>query len=186
MPHIALPTDEPGIRGLFRYRPETARPMNELADVLLRGDSTLTRGERELIATYVSSLNECRFCSSSHAAFAAAQLSQGMAVVDQVRADPAGADVSDRLRALLRIAGAVQSGGRNVTAELVEVAKGEGASDREIHDTVLIAAAFCMFNRYVDGLGTWAPDDPAAYAAMAERIVAHGYAMAGDDAPASA
>jgi uncharacterized peroxidase-related enzyme len=149
--------------------------MNQLAEVLLRGDSTLTRGERELIAAYVSSLNECDFCASSHAAFAAAQLPEGMQLVDQVRKDADSAPVSPKLRALLDIAAAVQAGGRNVTGEQADAARAAGATDVEIHDTVLIAAAFCMFNRYVDGLGTWAPDDPAAYTVAAEMIVAAGY-----------
>lgn len=175
MAHIALNSDEPGIRGLFQYRPETALPLNQLAEVLLRGDSTLTRGERELIAAYVSSLNECDFCASSHAAFAAAQLPEGMQLVDQVRKDADSAPVSPKLRALLDIAAAVQAGGRNVTGEQADAARAAGATDVEIHDTVLIAAAFCMFNRYVDGLGTWAPDDPAAYTVAAEMIVAAGY-----------
>ncbi|HEV2377048.1 MAG TPA: peroxidase-related enzyme [Streptosporangiaceae bacterium] len=175
MPHIALNSDEPGIRGLFRFRPETARPMSELAEVLLRGDSTLTRGERELIAAYVSSLNSCRYCSASHSAFAAAQLPGGMAVVEAVRADAAQAPVSDKLKSLLRIAAAVQRSGLAVTSEDVAHAHEAGATDLEIHDTVLIAAAFCMFNRYVDGLGTVAPGDPAGYAARAEQIVADGY-----------
>ena len=135
----------------------------------------MTRGERELIAAYVSSLNDCNFCASSHAAFAAAQLPEGMDLVDQVRKDADSAPVSPKLKTLLDIAGAVQAGGRNVTTEQVEAAQAAGATDVEIHDTVLIAAAFCMFNRYVDGLGTWAPDDPAAYAAAAEMIVAAGY-----------
>jgi uncharacterized peroxidase-related enzyme len=164
---IALGTDEPGIHGLFRFRPETAVPLNQLCDVLLRGDSPLTRGERELIATYVSSLNECRFCTRTHAALAA--IPEGIELVDQVCGDVDGAPVSQKLQALLRIAGAVQEGGQNVTTELVHAARAEGATDIEIHDTVLIAAAFCMFNRYVDGLGTWAPDDPAYYAERASR-----------------
>ncbi|MDN3354269.1 peroxidase-related enzyme [Actinomadura sp. DC4] len=175
MAHIALNSDEPGIRGLFHFRPETALPLNQLAEVLLRGDSTLSRGERELVAAYVSSLNQCHFCTSSHAAFAAAQLPEGMDLVDQVRKDPESAPVSPKLRALLDIAAAVQAGGRNVTGEQADAARALGATDVEIHDTVLIAAAFCMFNRYVDGLGTWAPDDPAGYAAAAEMIVAAGY-----------
>ncbi|MER5323270.1 carboxymuconolactone decarboxylase family protein [Streptosporangium roseum] len=175
MPHITLNTDEPGIRGLLRFRPETARPLNDLAEVLLRGESTLSRGERELIATYVSGLNECRFCTSSHAAFAAAQLSEGMALVEQVRADPDGAPVSAKLKALLGIAAAVQQGGRQVGDHQVAAARAEGATDVEIHDTVLIAAAFCMFNRYVDGLATFAPEDPAAYATAADRVITYGY-----------
>lgn len=175
MPHIALNSDEPGIRGLFRFRPESARPLNELVEVLLRGPSTLTPGERELIAAYVSTLNDCLYCSSSHSAYAAAQLPGGMVLVEQVRADAANAPISAKLKALLRIASAVQQGGLKVTEQDVAAARAEGATDLEIHDCVLIAAAFCMFNRYVDGLATIAPDDPALYATRAERIVANGY-----------
>ena len=175
MPHIALNSAEPGIRGLLRYRPQTARPLGELTELLLRGPSTLARGERELIAAYVSALNDCRYCSSSHSACAAAQLPGGMAVVEQVRADPGTAPVPAKLKALLTIAAAVQQSGRAVTAEHVARARAGGATDLEIHDTVLIAATFCMFNRYVDGLATIAPDDPAVYAAGAQRLVTHGY-----------
>jgi uncharacterized peroxidase-related enzyme len=175
MPHIALNSAEPGIRGLLRYRPETARPLSELTEVLLRGPSTLARGERELIAAYVSALNDCRYCSSSHSACAAAQLPGGMTLVEEIRADPASAPVSAKLKALLTIAAAVAHSGRDVTAEHVADARTAGATDVEIHDTVLIAAAFCMFNRYVDGLATIAPEDPALYAAGAQRLVKHGY-----------
>lgn len=175
MPHIALNSDEPGIRGLFRFRPETARPLNELVEVLLRGPSTLTPGERELIAAYVSALNDCRYCSSSHSAYAAAQLPGGMALVEQVRADAGRAPISAKLKALLRIAAAIQQSGLTVTENDVAAARAAGATDVEIHDCVLIAAAFCMFNRYVDGLATIAPEDPGLYAARAQRIVADGY-----------
>jgi uncharacterized peroxidase-related enzyme len=175
MPHVNLGNDMPGIISLFEYRPETALPLSELAEILLRGPSTLTRGERELIASYVSSLNECSFCTNSHAAFAAAQLPSGMTLVDEVRANPDSAPIDAKLRALLRIAAAVQQGGKNVRAQDVKAAREGGASDQEIHDTVLIAAAFCMYNRYVDGLATTLPEDPAGYAAAAEGIVADGY-----------
>lgn len=179
MAHINLGVDEtqfPGIIGPLRYRPETAKPLGELAEVLLRHEPhPLTPGERELIAAYVSGLNECVFCCTSHSAFAAAQLPEGMALVAQVRADLDTAPVSAKLRALLRIAAAVQAGGRRVTAALVEAARAAGATDLELHDTVLIAAAFCMYNRYVDGLGTFAPDDPAVYAESTRRTLAHGY-----------
>ncbi len=175
MPHIDLPTNSPGIRGLFDFRPETAAPLGQLAEVLLRGDNTLERGERELIAAYVSSLNDCHFCMSSHAAFAALQLPDGWDVVDGVLHDPASAPVSDKMRGLLAIAGEVQRSGRAVTPETIAAAREVGATDVEIHDAVLIAAAFCMFNRYVDGLGTFAPPDRADYVPMAEQIVASGY-----------
>src|SRR5436190_11970063 len=176
MPHIALNSAEPGIRGLLRYRPQTARPLSELAEVLLRGPGTLTRGERELIAAYVSALNDCRYCTSAHSACAAAQLPEGMTLVEQVRADPATAPVPAKLKALLAIAAAVRESGRAVTAEQVAQAREAGATDLEIHDTVLIAAVFCMFNRYVDGLATWAPADPAFYRQRAAIVAEHGYA----------
>ncbi|HEY2688907.1 MAG TPA: peroxidase-related enzyme [Streptosporangiaceae bacterium] len=176
MPHIPLNSAEPGIRGLLQFRPETARPLSELAEVLLRGPSTLSRGERELIAAYVSSLNQCRYCSSSHSACAAAQLPGGMALVEQVCLDPDTAPVSAKLRALLEIASAVRHSGRAVSDEHIGLARAAGATDVEIHDAVLIAAAFCMFNRYVDGLDAIAPEDPAVYAAGAQRVVGHGYA----------
>ena len=175
MPHINVPWYCPGIIGLLRLRPETGRPLSELAEVLLRGPNSLTRGERELIAAYVSSLNECKFCARSHAAFAAAQLPEGMALVEEVEANLDQAPISGKMRALLRIAAEVQRSGKEVTAEAVASARAAGASDLEIHDTVLIAAAFCMYNRYVDGLATIAPEDPALYAQQADRIVANGY-----------
>jgi len=178
MAHIDLGDDErlhPGILGLMKFRPETAKPLNELAEVLLRGPSALSRGERELIAAYVSGLNECEFCAASHSAFAAAQLDSGMALVDQVRRDPASAPISEKLRALLVIAAAVREDGRKVTTEMVDAARATGASDVEVHDTVLTAAAFCMFNRYVDGLGTVVPDDPQGYVDAASFVVEVGY-----------
>jgi uncharacterized peroxidase-related enzyme len=160
---------------LFAYQPETAKPMVELVDRLLCGPNTLSRGDRELIGAYVSSLNDCSFCTNSHAAFAAAQLPEGMALVDQVRADLDTAPVSPKMRALLRIAGAVQRGGKHVRDEDVAAAREAGATDLEIHDTVLISAMFCLANRYVDGLATVLPEDPASYAQMAEVIVNVGY-----------
>ncbi|MEV4118651.1 carboxymuconolactone decarboxylase family protein [Micromonospora sp. NPDC049645] len=181
MAHIDLGVDEkrfPGISGPMRYRPETAKPLNELAEILLRAPHSLPAGERELIAAYVSGRNDCNFCCASHSAFSAAQLDEGMTLVDQVRADLDTAPISEKLRALLRIAGAVQISGRNVTTELVADARAAGATDLEIHDTVLIAAAFCMFNRYVDGLGTFAPEGQEAYAETARRIVDFGYGSA--------
>jgi uncharacterized peroxidase-related enzyme len=180
MPYVTLNSAEPGIRGLLRYRPETGRPLSELAEVLLRGPSTLTRGERELIAAYTSALNECRYCSASHSACAAAQLPGGMTLVEQVRSDVRNAPVSAKLKTLLAIAAAVQQGGLSVTAELVARARAADATDLEIHDTVLIAAAFCMFNRYVDGLATIAPDDPALYTAGAQRLIKDGYLPLGE------
>jgi uncharacterized peroxidase-related enzyme len=174
MPHIDLPEGYPGISAGFTYRPETAKPMRELAHVLLHEPNSLTPGERELIATYVSSQNNCHFCQSSHAAAATCHLGDG-AVVEQVKADFMTAPVSPKLKALLAIAGKVRQDGKLVTRGDVEAARKQGATDVEIHDTVLIAAAFSMFNRYVDGLGTWQPRDEAMYARMGRHLADEGY-----------
>jgi uncharacterized peroxidase-related enzyme len=175
VPHIQLPPDLPGITGAFAFRPETARPMRELAEVLLRGPNSLTSGEREMIASFVSSRNDCTFCRDSHRASAAHHLDGDYELVDAVNTDFRNSTVSPKLKALLAIAGKVAESGRNVTTADVEKARFEGATDEEIHDAVLIAAAFCMFNRYVDGLATWTPTDPDLYHAMGERMAHQGY-----------
>ena len=175
MPHIELANNMPGIVGLMMFRPETAEPLNALAETLLRADNSLSRGERETIAAYVSNLNECRFCEWSHSAFAARQLEGGYDVVDSIKRDLDEAPVSPRLRALLADRGRGPTQRPRRDRGDIRAARNAGASDVEIHDTVLIAAAFCMYNRYVDGLGTWAPDAREAYDQMAEGIVEHGY-----------
>jgi uncharacterized peroxidase-related enzyme len=152
----------------------------------LRGPNTLTSAEREIIATYVSSRNNCQFCQLSHGAAAAAHLGGDYELIDRVKSDYASADISEKLKALLAIAGKVQKGGKNVTTQDVERARALGATDKEIHDTVLIAAAFCMFNRYVDGLGTWQPDDPQAYLEMGQRMAHEGYGRASRKVPVEA
>jgi uncharacterized peroxidase-related enzyme len=187
MPHIRLAEGLPGIRGLFAFRPETAQPLCELAEILLHAPGTLSPAERELIATYVSSQNDCFYCQTAHGAIAAYHLGGDEQLVLDVKSDFSQAEVSDKLKALLAIAGKVQRGGKNVQPEDVERARKEGASDQEIHDTVLIAAAFCMYNRYVDGLATWAPPDPAAYRERAGKVARDGYlGIPGDVRPAQA
>jgi uncharacterized peroxidase-related enzyme len=181
MAHIALPPGLPGILGPMAFSPETTKPLNELAEVLLRGPNTLTSAERELIATYTSKRNDCHFCHSSHGAAAAHHLGGDDRLVDLVRSDPESAPISDKLKALLVVAGKVQQGGLEVTEEDVERARSEGATDKEIHDTVLIAAAFCMFNRYVDGLATWAPQGREAYREAGRRLAEDGYVRAGEE-----
>ncbi len=160
------------------FRPETAKPLNELVEVLLRGPGTLSPGERELIATYVSARNDCVYCQTIHGAIAAHHLNGDEALVQCVKLDYENAEISEKLKALLAIAGKVQAGGKNVTAADVDRARGLGATDLEIHDTVLIAAAFCMFNRYVDGLATWTPEDPDFYRQRAVIVADQGYAAA--------
>lgn len=175
MPHIRLSDDLPGIRGLLAFRPETAAPLCELVEILLHAPGTLTPAERELIATFVSSQNGCHYCRSSHGAIAAEHLGGDENLVQCVQTDFEHADISDKLKALLTIADQVRRAGRNVSSEDVERARSRGATDQEIHDTVLIAAAFCMFNRYVDGLATWAPTNPDFYRDRAATIARDGY-----------
>jgi uncharacterized peroxidase-related enzyme len=175
MPHIQLPEGLPGISAGFAFRPETAGPMRELAHTLLQGPSSLSPAERELIATYVSSQNDCHFCQSSHGAAASAHLGGNEQLVDQVKRDFEHADISEKLKSLLVIAGKVQQGGKNVSQKDIDDARLAGATDVELHDAVLIAAAFCMYNRYVDGLGTWQPHDRSMYAEMGRHLAEKGY-----------
>lgn len=157
------------------FRPETAKPLNELVEILLHAPNSLTPGERELIATYVSSENDCYYCQTIHGAIAAASLNDDESLVKKVKHDFQNADITPKLKALLVIAGQVQKGGKHVTPEAVAKARALGATDLEIHDTVLIAAAFCMYNRYVDGLATWAPQDRQFYVDRAPVRAAEGY-----------
>jgi uncharacterized peroxidase-related enzyme len=175
MPYIEVNNDYPGIRGLMAYRPETAEPLGVLANILLRETEGLTRAERELIATHVSYLNDCFYCHTSHGATAACYLDGNVELVDQVRKDYPHAPVSDKLKTLLAIAAKVQKSGKSVLPEDVENARNQGATDKDIHDTVLIAAAFCLFNRYVDGLGATTPTDLSSYAARGRQIAERGY-----------
>lgn len=175
MAYINLPKELPGIRGLMAFRPETARPMNDLVETLLHAPHSLTSGERELIATYVSYLNDCYYCQTCHGYIAAACLDGDEDLVKRVKADFQHADISEKLKALLVIAGKVKKSGKSVTPEDIAHARALGATDLEIHDTVLIAAVFCMCNRYVDGLGTWQPHDEAMYRERGKRIARDGY-----------
>ncbi|HRH47611.1 MAG TPA: peroxidase-related enzyme [Panacibacter sp.] len=176
MAHIQVLEGVPGIRSLVLFRPETGKPLYDLAQVLLRGESPLSEAERELIAAYVSHRNECMFCMSSHAAAARCLYGDQKNTVDEVLADMQQSHINDKLKALLHIAGKVQILGSEVTPEDIVTARNLGATDREIHDTVLIAATFCMFNRYVDGLASLTPTEPEVYAEMGERM-AKGYSL---------
>jgi uncharacterized peroxidase-related enzyme len=177
MPHINVPEGVPGIRSLVMFRPETGKPLYELAQILLRSESPLTPAERELIATHVSNRNNCMFCMSSHAAAARELFGDDRKVVDCVIEDINTAPLTSKMKALLNIAGKVQQNGKLVTPEDVAEARKHGAEDRDIHDTVLIAATFSMFNRYVDGLASYTPTDPKAYEEMGNRMSTVGYAL---------
>lgn len=178
MSYIKLPTDLPGIRGLMAFRPIIAQPLNGLAEGLLRIDEGISMGEREMIGTFVSMLNDCLFCQSIHGAVAQCYYKDQPDLIEEVKKDYQNAPISDKLKALLTIAENVQKGGKFVRPEHIEQARSLGASDIEIHDTVLIAAAFCMFNRYVDGLGTFTPNDPALFKERGRKIAEEtGYAL---------
>ena len=154
MAHIELPEGLPGIRGPLAFSPETAKPLCDLVEVLLCGPKTLTKPEREMIATYVSAKNDCFDRQSCHGSTAAQHLGGTPAdyqLIDQVKHSYEAALISDKMKALLAVAGKVQQGGKHVSKQDIEAARRHGATDKEIHDTVLIAAAFCMFNRYVTG-----------------------------------
>ena len=174
MPYIELEEHLPGITGLLEYRKDTAAPIRELTQVLLRGPSSLTEGERELIATIVSSRNQCKFCTAAHTA-AANVLLEEEDTSEKVKLDITTAPVSDKMKALLTIAAQVQESGKSVSTAAVQNAKDHGATDIEIHDTVLIAALFCLYNRYVDGLATATPTDPAFYRGLGVRLKNNGY-----------
>jgi uncharacterized peroxidase-related enzyme len=186
MAHIKFADGVPGIRGPVLLSPETTGPLRELAEALLRGPNSLTPAEREMIATYVSSENDCYYCQHSHGAAAAEHLGGDYQLIDQIKRDFGASPISDKLKALLVVAGKVQKGGKHVTTADVERARQQGATDKEIHDTVLIAAAFCMFNRYVDGLDTWQPHDVEVYREIGQRVVNHGYRAPGWQKPVSA
>jgi uncharacterized peroxidase-related enzyme len=180
MAYIDLQNDLPGIRGPMVYRPETGTILNELAEILLHDDNnTLSRGDREMIGAYVSSENDCFFCQHVHGAMAQHYYQSEMSFIDSIKKDYQTADISEKLKTLLAIAGSVQKSGKLVTQEQIDAAKLQGASDREIHDTVLIAAAFCMFNRYVDGLNTWAPKERQVYIDRAAMRARDGYSQSG-------
>jgi uncharacterized peroxidase-related enzyme len=175
MPHIDFKNDFPGIRSAMAYSPKTAEPLSHLAEILLRSSDGLSRADRELIATYVSYLNDCFYCHHSHGEIACIYLDGDRDLVNQVRNDYTTADISDKLKSLLRIAGKVQQSGKEVTPDDISNARNYGATDKDIHDTVLIAAAFCLFNRYVDGLATTTPTDMDSYPLRAMQIVEKGY-----------
>jgi uncharacterized peroxidase-related enzyme len=176
MPNLNFKNENPGIVQAMTDYPATAKPMNELAELLLRTDEELTRGERELIAAHVSKLNHCFFCSNCHLNVSLQHHKLPPRLIDPLRDDVTdGIEVRPVVKALLNVAGKVQQSGTMVTAGDISAAKELGATDRMIHDTVLIAAAFCMYNRYVDGLATLKPIDPNVYFGIGKMLAEKGY-----------
>ncbi len=174
MAFIKLNNPLPGITGLLENSLDTAAPIRELTQILLRGKNSLSALERELIATIVSFNNECRFCTNAHAATVIA-LGGSQELLNMVYYDLENAPLPEKMKALLVIGGKVQESGKAVKEEHIQRAKSAGATDMEIHDTVLIAALFCLYNRYVDGLDSYCPEDPEYYKKLASRLVTIGY-----------
>jgi uncharacterized peroxidase-related enzyme len=176
MPHITVDQELPGIVALMKFKPASGTLLSQLAQQLLRGESPLTPFERELIAVRVSRGNECRFCEWSHAG-AARALADGdeAGLAQRVAGREPTPELDARMHALLAIADLVRERGDRVRASDIEAARAAGADDETIHDTVLIAAAFCMYNRYVDGLGAMTPPNGAAYDEMGEMLATAGY-----------
>jgi uncharacterized peroxidase-related enzyme len=177
MAHISVPEGVPGIRSLAMFRPETGQHLYALAQVLLRDPSPLSPAERELIAAHVSARNNCTFCMSSHAAAARELFADSHSVVDCIINGQNTPLLSKKMIALLNIAGKVQISGKLVADEDVAEARKHGAGDRDIHDAVLIAATFSMFNRYVDGLASLTPTNPKDYEPMGKRLATMGYVL---------
>ena len=174
MPYIPLEEHLPGITGLLEYRKDCAAPIRNLTQLLLRGPSSLSEAVRELIATIVSHRNQCKFCTTAHTAAADLLLGEKK-TTDEIKQNINTAQISEKMKSLLVIASLVQQSGKYVTADVINNAKNAGATDLEIHDTVLIAALFCLYNRYVDGLATAMPEKPEYFQSLAERLVNHGY-----------
>ncbi|NNF56786.1 MAG: carboxymuconolactone decarboxylase [Rhodothermaceae bacterium] len=180
MPHIPLPQGAPGIVGPMLAHPRTGRHIAGLAEAVLRGPSSLTRVERELIATYVSCGNDCTFCTNLHAEVARHlmgedrdRLADVLLAVQQRSLE--SVEIDAKLRALLTIAEKVRENGHLVAEDDIAQAREAGADDQAIHDTVLIAALFSMINRYVDGLAAVTPTDPAVYAQAGAALANGGF-----------
>lgn len=176
MPHIDLPNDAPGILGPMKKYPDTGRLISKLVEEVLRGPSPLEPGQRELIAAYTSSRNDCSFCTGAHSA-TAGELLGDKTLVKQVKSNPETAPISEKMKALLAISAKVQEAPQDVTSEDVARARGEGATDKAIHDTVLITAVFSMCNRYVDGLDTQLPETEEEYDEHGKALAAKGYGL---------
>jgi uncharacterized peroxidase-related enzyme len=177
--------DVPGIIAAMRLSPGLETHLRGLADELLVKSfpgATLTRADRELLATAVSAANDCFYCMDSHGAFATELLHREKAdavetVVDAVKSG-GSAGVGPKMGALLAIARGVQRNPRGVTRDDVKRALDAGATDVDTQLAVLIASAFCMYNRMVDGLRARTPPSTEAYRARATEIAEHGYSGA--------
>jgi uncharacterized peroxidase-related enzyme len=176
MAYIPLDETKPGMRSLLAYHPVIAGPLTGLMELMMRSDQGLTKGERELIATFVSGINRCIPCENIHGAVACQLNGYSTDLLSAIKNNHHQAPVSDRLKGMLDLAACVAEGGIKVTADRIDSLKMQGCSHQEIHDIVLITAMFCMFNRYLDGLGILSHDTPFTLSERSNHIAKHGYA----------
>jgi uncharacterized peroxidase-related enzyme len=174
--------DVPGILAAIRLTPGLGIHLRGLADELLVNDfpgATIGRPEREMLATATSAANDCFYCMDSHGAFATALLEKGgsadrVPIIDEIkRGSSTGLDA--KMQALLHVTRTVRREPRELTAADVAAAHAAGASDADVQLAVLIAAAFSMYNRMVEGFRARTPPTPEAYRARAAEIADHGY-----------
>ena len=174
--------DVPRIGVAMRLTPGLGVHLRGLADEILVHDypgATLQRHEREMLATAVSAANDCLFCMDSHGAFANALLEKAGAtdlvpMIDVIK-DGSSDGLSDKMCALLHIARTVQRDPRGLAEVDVDAATAAGATDADIQLAILIASAFSMYNRLVDGFRTRTAPTTEAYRARAVEIAEHGY-----------
>jgi uncharacterized peroxidase-related enzyme len=174
--------DVPGILAAIRLTPGLGVHLRGLADELLVNafpGATISRGEREMLATAVSAENDCFYCMDSHGAFATAVFERSgatglEALIDGIKLGSSDG-VDEKMQALLHIARVVRRDSRELTASDVAAAKTAGASDADVQLAVLIASAFSMYNRMVDGFRAKTPPTAEAYRARAAEIAEHGY-----------
>ena len=177
--------DVPGIGVAMRLTPELGIHLRGLADAVLVNDypgATISRAEREMLATALSASNDCFFCMDSHAEHAAAVLARNdgadhAAHLPRLEAIKLGAfdGLEPKMQALMAIARTVGRRARDLTAADVEAARAAGATDADVQLAVLIASAFSMYNRLVDGFRARTPASPEAYRGRAAEIAEHGY-----------
>ncbi len=174
--------DAPGILAAIRLTPGLGVHLRGLADELLVNDfpgATISRPEREMLAAATSAANDCFYCMDSHGAFATALLERDDAtelvpLVDELKLG-SSEGFGDKMRALLQISRTVRRDPLDLTAADVEAALATGATDADVQLAVLIAAAFSMYNRMVDGFRARTPPTAEAYRERAGEIAANGY-----------
>jgi uncharacterized peroxidase-related enzyme len=181
-PIVGSLPDVPGILAAIRLTPGLGVHLRGLADELLVNDfpgTTLVRAEREMLATATSAANDCFYCMDSHGAFATALLektgdTERVALIDTIKIGSSDG-LDPKMQALLHIARTVQRAPRELTAGDVDAAITAGASDADVQLAVLIASAFSMYNRMVDGFRAQTPPSAEAYRARASEIADFGY-----------